>query len=125
MDNGQELVHLLPAGIKDKKGDLKRDAISARIRLAKKSSLEFMKWVQTKFALHQSKKEEMSKGLLRVLSHHYLKMDGGSSTAWYQPAIGLEKLEGGSARETGRFHELQRRANALRCGCHDNTPSVV
>jgi hypothetical protein len=82
MDNGQELVHLLPAGIKDKKGDLKKDAIAARIRLAKKASLEVMKWIQTKFALHQGKKEEMSKGLLRVLSHHYLKMD----VVWEQPS---------------------------------------
>ena len=74
-NNVEELTPLLPPGVQDKKGNLKKDALTARIRLAKKASPELAKWIQNKFALHHSGKENMSKGLVRMLSHHHLKMD--------------------------------------------------
>ena len=75
MGNVSELMPLLPPGVQDKKGNLKKDALTSRIRLAKKASPELAKWVQNKFALHQSRKGDLSKGMQRMLSHHHLKMD--------------------------------------------------
>ena len=74
-NNVEELTPLLPPGVQDKKGNLKKEALTARIRLAKKASPELAKWIQNKFALHHSEKENMSRGLVRMLSHHHLKMD--------------------------------------------------
>ena len=75
MTNVSELTPLLPPGVQDKKGNLKKEALTSRIRLAKKASPELAKWIQNKFALHHSGKENMSKGLQKMLSHHHLKMD--------------------------------------------------
>ena len=77
--NAETLTDLLPADqrLPEPKDGLtfKPGTLEARLRLALKAPVSFVRDLQKLFTLHQSGDRKMSPGELKVFSHHYMKME--------------------------------------------------